>query len=214
MTRVVVAPIVEGDGEVSSLPILIRRIGQLYCPDSFFDVLKPIRMPASSLIKADDPCLRRAVGIAEKKLTECCDSSVRKFVLILLDAEGGCAATLGPQLKQRASEIASHLRIACVIAVDEYETWFVAAAESLTDYLDVNPGEVPSEPETRGAKKKWIEDRFRSGKYKETVDQPKFSAAMDLRLCRSRSPSFDKLCREIERMATPGDAVAVTQRLD
>ena len=130
----------------------------------------------------------------------------------MLDADGGCAATLGPQLKERASEIAFHLRIACVIAVDEYETWFVAAAESLTDYLDVNPGEVPSEPETRWAKKKWIEDRFRSGKYKETVDQPKFSAVMDLNLCRygpCKAPSFDKLCREIERMAIPGDGVTV-----
>ena len=209
MTRVVVAPIVEGDGEVPSLPILIRRIGQAYCPEIFIDVLKPIRMPASSLLKVDDPCLRRAVGIAASKLTEHCDATVRKYVLIVIDAEGGCAAKLGPELKQRASEIASHLSIACVIAVDEYETWFVAAAESLTDYLDFKPGEVPSEPETRGAKKKWIEDRFRGVKYKETVDQPKFSATMDLRLCRSRSPSFDKLCREIERMAMPGDDVAV-----
>ena len=204
MTRVVVAPIVEGDGEVPSLPILIRRIGQAYCPEILFDVLKPIRMPSSSLLKVDDPCLMRAVGIAQKKLTEHCESSVRKYVLILLDADGGCAAKLGPELKLRASEIASHLSIACVIAVDEYETWFVAAAESLTDYLDFEPGQVPSDPESRGAKKKWIEDRFRRGKYKETVDQPKFSAAMDLRLCRSRSPSFDKLCREIERMALPG----------
>ena len=209
MTRVVLAPIVEGDGEVSSLPILIRRIGQAYCPEIFFDVLKPIRMPASSLLKADDPCLMRAVGIAERKLTEHCESSVRKCVLILLDVEGGCAATLGPNLKRRATEIASHLRIACVFAVDEYETWFVAAAESLTDYLDIEPGQVPSDPESRGAKKKWIEDRFRVGKYRETVDQPKFSATMDLRLCRSRSPSFDKLCREIERMAIPGDDLPV-----
>ena len=83
MTRVVVAPIVEGDGEVPSLPILIRRIGQVYCPEIFFDVLKPIRMPGSSLLKVDDPCLMRAVGIAQKKLTEHCDSSVKKYVLIL-----------------------------------------------------------------------------------------------------------------------------------
>lgn len=201
MTRIVVASIVEGDGEVPALPILIRRIGQTYCPDTFIDVLKPIRMPASSLIKKDDPCLSRAVGIAAKKLAEVGDGSARKFILILIDAEGACAAIEGPIMKQRATEIASHLDITCVIAVDEYETWFVAAAGSLSKYLDVEPNNIPSEPEKSRTKKKWISERIRAGTYKETVDQPKFSAEMDLALCHARSPSFRKLCREIERMA-------------
>lgn len=32
-----------------------------------------------------------------------------------------------------------------------------------------------------------------------TVDQPAMTSHMDLHLARERSPSFDKLCRELER---------------
>jgi hypothetical protein len=35
--------------------------------------------------------------------------------------------------------------------------------------------------------------------YAETVDQPRLTAAMDLQMCRERSKSFDKLCRELEK---------------
>ncbi len=201
MKHIVMASIVEGDGEVTALPILIRRIGQSYCPETFIDALKPIRMPASSLVKQDDPCLRRAIGIAAKKLAEHGDVSAPKFILILIDAEGACAAKAGPIMNQRATEIASHLDIACVFAVDEYETWFVAAAQSLSKYLDVESNDIPDEPEKSLTKKKWINNRMRNGTYKETVDQEKLSAVMDLALCRRQAPSFDKLCREIERMA-------------
>jgi len=90
--------------------------------------------------------------------------------------------------------------VVCVLANPEYETWFVAAAESLEDFLDLGGGETLSEdPEKDGLKKAWIESRFRGLRYSETVDQPRMTAAMDLALCRSRSPSFDKLCRELSK---------------
>ena len=38
-------------------------------------------------------------------------------------------------------------------------------------------------------------------KYSESIDQAKLTAHMDLSLCRTRAPSFDKLCRELERFA-------------
>jgi len=37
------------------------------------------------------------------------------------------------------------------------------------------------------------------GRYAETIDQVRLTTAMDLNLCRSRSKSFDKLCRELEK---------------
>jgi hypothetical protein len=90
--------------------------------------------------------------------------------------------------------------VSCVLAIVEYETWFVAAADSLRDFLDIpHTDTVPEAPEPRRSGKSWIERRFRGTKYSETVDQPKMTAAMDLPLCRQRSPSFDKLCRELEK---------------
>jgi hypothetical protein len=90
--------------------------------------------------------------------------------------------------------------MACVLANVEYETWFAAAAESLTKYLDLPAGFTASEsPEDARHGKAWVKHYFRGTKYSETQDQPGMTAAMDLALCRRRSPSFDKLCRELEQ---------------
>jgi hypothetical protein len=83
-----------------------------------------------------------------------------------------------------------------VVANLEYETWFVGAAESLSDFIDV-PAHVPDSPETERCRKGWVEQRTKSGRYSETIDQPRFTARMDLIACRRRCPSFDKLCREL-----------------
>jgi len=92
-----------------------------------------------------------------------------------------------------------------VLAVVEYETWFVASASSLQEYLHIEGTEdIPEHPELRNCGKKWIEDRFSGMRYNPRVDQPKLTAKMDLRLCRERSPSFDRLCRELERFVSAG----------
>jgi hypothetical protein len=89
--------------------------------------------------------------------------------------------------------------VSCVIANLEYETWFVAAAESLGEFLDISDNSsISSDPERDHQGKGWIQRKFRGIKYSETVDQPAMTKAMDLALCRQRSPSFDKLCRELE----------------
>ncbi len=106
--------------------------------------------------------------------------------------------------------------VSCVVANVEYETWFVAAWESLARAGLIRPGEgeaPPFQPEGQRLRKKWIEDRFVSrgeregarggpgtrGRYSPTRDQAAMTRAMDLRACRRHSPSFDKLCRELAR---------------
>ncbi|HEU5118811.1 MAG TPA: DUF4276 family protein, partial [Isosphaeraceae bacterium] len=91
--------------------------------------------------------------------------------------------------------------VACVLANPEYETWFVAAAESLRAYLRLADDEtIPDDPEALRMRKAWISQRFPGPlHYQETRDQPSMTRAMDLSLCRSRSASFDKLCRELEQ---------------
>jgi len=82
-----------------------------------------------------------------------------------------------------------------------YETWFVAAAESLGKYLDPPPISPPEAPEGRLGKG-WIKQRLKDPKYEETRHQPAMTAAMDLNACRS-SWSFVKLCRELEKRLFP-----------
>jgi hypothetical protein len=126
------------------------------------------------------------------------------MILVLVDADEDLPCELGPGLLKEALERRSDVDLCCVVANVEYETWFVAAADSLGEYLDLTETEIPRDPEGQRAGKAWVQKRFRGGKYSETVDQPAMTMRMDLALCRSRSPSFDKLCRELEkRKAVP-----------
>ncbi len=118
----------------------------------------------------------------------------------------GAPCVLAPQLVQWVHEEEPEVDFACVLANPEYEAWFVCAAESLSEHLELPPGEtIPTEPESTGSKEAWIERHFR-GSYSPTVDQPSMTAAMDLALCRERCPSFDKLCRELEARCTAGSS--------
>lgn len=122
------------------------------------------------------------------------------LVLVLIDADEDCPAEWGPKLLEMAREVAPGAELACVLANVEYETWFAAAARSLSEYLDLSsdPSESQLFEESRHGKARG-ERRFRGRRYGETQDQPAMTRAMDLIVCRERAPSFDKLCRELER---------------
>ena len=199
MRQLKVAPIVEGDGEVPSVPVLLRRISSELIPDSVVHLLRPIRQPRQKLLTNKDQCLANSLGLAVSKLRQFHVPDADELILLLLDADSDCAAQIGPATLESAQTLRGDVDIACVFAVLEYETWFVAAAQSLQSHLDiVDVTSLPLDPEGQRCRKAWIKDHFRGAKYSETVDQPKLTAAMDLRLCRERSPSFDKLCRELE----------------
>ena len=195
MSRITVAPIVEGHGEVEAVRILLERIWYELFAGEFIDVLKPIRQPRPKLAKEDG--LRKAVALATGKLRQT-GSADPMLVLVLLDADKDCPAELAPQLLTWARATDSTMDSICVIAKVEYETWFVAAAESLKAFLTLGPGDPPSDPESGGSAKGWIKKRFRQPTYSETRHQPRMTSAMDLTLCRGHSPSFDKLCRDLE----------------
>lgn len=198
MSRLRVAPIVEGHGEYQAIRTLLRRVWTELLGGEFIDVIKPIRWPKSKLVREHE--ISRATDLALRKLAASNQSGDPMLVLLLLDADRDPACILGPQLRDYAARQHQNADIACVLAVIEYETWFVASAESLQDYLDLPADQsVPQNPEEARLGKAWIDRHFRETKYSETVDQPRLTSAMDLQLCRRRSRSFDKLCRELER---------------
>lgn len=200
MTAFAVASVVEGHGDVEAVPILLRRILAEIIGRSDVNVLRPIRVPRSKLTKPAE--LLRAISLARLKLQHA--GADRHLVLVIFDADSDLACELAPSLLKQAQSERPDVDIAIVLPVAEYETWFVAAAESLSDYLDVTAAEIPSNPETAGSKKAWLISHFR-GRYTETVEQPALTARMDLSKCRSRSPSFDKLCRELEKRLVLSD---------
>ena len=189
-----IVPIVEGHGEVDAVPVLLRRIAtELGAPG--LTIGRPIRCPRQLISK--DYELGRVVDLAARRV------EAPGPVLILLDADADCPALLGPELQRRATEKRPDATIRVVLAKREYEAWFLAAVESLRERGRVTAGAaVPEDPEEIQGAKEYLERLMgRGGVYSETIDQPALSAMFDLRQARTRSPSFDKLWREMERLA-------------
>jgi hypothetical protein len=196
LSRLRIAPIVEGHGEDSAIRILLERIWYELFRGQYLDVLKPIRSKRQKFVNEPRE-FGRVVDLAALKLQEN-RADDPEMILILLDADKDLPCVLGPDLLKKGRSHRGDVDLSCVIANVDYETWFVAAAPSLSEHLDLSEYEADLDPETARLGKGWIKQRIRRVKYSETVDQPSLTKAMDLALCREKSPSFDKLCRELE----------------
>lgn len=197
MTTVV--SIVEGDGEVAALPILLRRICAWLTPDVHAAVSQPIRVRRDRFLNRDDE-FRSHLLLAAAKAGD------KGWILVLLDADDDCPAESAPQVLERARAVVPHRPVSVVLANREYEAWFLAAGASLHGQrgfaYEHSPGFDPERP--RDAKG-WLGERMAGGKYRETTDQPSLSAVMDLKQVFDLSPSFRKLCSEWSKQAARAD---------
>lgn len=184
--------VVEGQGESQAVRILIERIAGLHCPDVSVDMHRPVRQPASKLLKAGG--LEQAVNLAAQLMQG------RGGILVLLDCEDDAPCELGPQLLARARDARPDVPLGVVLVFREYETWFLAAAESLRGQRGL-PNDLlpPHRPEAIRGAKEWLGKRMASRGYSETADQPAFTARFDLAAARNVY-SFDKCYREVTRL--------------
>ena len=170
MRRLRIAPIVEGQGEEASLRTLLQRMGsELF--DAYIEVSQPIRGKRMKLVQLGE--LERSIGLALRRLREV-KSEDPEVVLVLLDADNDLPCQLGPAILDMARAVRSDTDVFCVIANIEYETWLIAGADSLGDYLDLSQDrELPRNPEARRLGKAWIQQRFRKRpRYSPTAHQP------------------------------------------
>jgi len=206
--RPAVVCVVEGHGEVQALPVLIRRIAAERGIHGLV-IPKPIRCPKSKL-------LRKRKGVQTEELVRRLRLATAKLsnweggaVLILVDADEDCPAEIGPALSMAARTICGNIPCAVVLAKREYEAWFLAAIESLRRAGKlVGHAEAPGEPESVSDPKRCLSRLMPPGRsYRETVDQPAFSALMDLSEAQ-KCPSFAKLRRDVasllDRLTGPG----------
>ena len=186
-----VVAIVEGDGEVAALPVLLRRLNDWLTPGRFVQVPTPIRVRRERFLNRDDEFRRHLLFAAAK----CGDQG---WILILLDADDDCPADQGPGILQKAQQLIPHRRISVVLANREYEAWFIAGARSLSGKrgFRMDDAEEIVDAETPRDAKGWLKRHMASRSYGETTDQPAFSSLVDLRLVHERSRSFRKLCSE------------------
>jgi len=192
---ITIASIVEGDGEVQALPVLLRRLNEWKSPEQFFNILPPIRVRKDQFLNKEE-IFRKQLQLAA---TLAGDSG---WVLILLDADDDCPRDRGANILGRAKEVVPHRRISLVLANKEFEAWFIASAETLSGRrgLIIRENDRPDPEGIRGCKE-WLSERIPNGKYHEVTDQPALTAFIDLALVHERSRSFRKLCKEWDSQA-------------
>src|SRR4051794_3763607 len=122
MKFVELASLVEGDGEVQSVPLLLRRV--IAAIDGTITPILPqgFRHPSGSI-------LRR--GGLERALDAVAERYPGYAILVLIDCDDDCPKQLGTSLVERAQRARPDLAISIVLAYREYEAWFIAAAESI-----------------------------------------------------------------------------------
>jgi hypothetical protein len=197
MTMVRLAAIVEGHGEVKAVPRLIGRIAREAAPGAVVVLCPVLRVPASRLRSEGE--LERQVERAARGM------SGRGGIVVLIDCDykGGCPAEEGPALSLRARKARPDLEISVVLACQEYEAWFIAAAESLRGQCGLPDDLIgaPNPESIRGAKE-WLSRHMpRNRRYGETADQAALTSVFDMQAAR-RADSFDKCYREIVRLLT------------
>jgi hypothetical protein len=188
--RVDLACIVEGDGDVEAVPIAIRRIVQEIAPGLALKIHPPIRVPRTKLVKPEE--LERSIELAARR------TGSNGAIVVVLDSDNDCPATLGPELLDRAQRARSDLPISVVLAKREFEAWVLASASSLRGLRGLASDlEPPPDPEAIRGAKEWLTARMPAGRsYKETLDQPALTSSMDL-LQAKAAPSFDKFFRDL-----------------
>jgi hypothetical protein len=187
-----ILPIVEGQSEVESVPILLRRIRD--------------QMLASNIQIARPFRVKRNKVVIEGQLERAIEQGVRDrdnigAILVLLDAEDDCPATLGPQLMERC-RITTQLPVVVVLANMEMEGWFLGGKESLQGIRGIKSDVVaPPNPESiRGAKKRLSKNMEHGRRYLEVDDQPALAAQVNFDLTKDRCPSFKKFLREVQNL--------------
>ncbi len=207
-----IASIVEGQTEQGCLERLLQRTWkELLGRDERIQVLEPFRAPRDKLIHSPSDL----INIIEQSLQKLYakakhDPAAIRLLLLLLDAEGDCPAAHAPRLLESACKIVPpDVSISCVMPKRMLENWIVAGASTLGGINNL-PIPLPDRDrfeELNGAG--WLKEQVRSTnkmrKYSKVVDTIEFINKMNLNECRANSPSFDKLCRELEKQvpATP-----------
>ncbi|HPA92170.1 MAG TPA: DUF4276 family protein [Quisquiliibacterium sp.] len=191
MTRTIVC-IVEGDGEVRAMPLLLRRLAESAGVYDL-DVATPIRVRKDRFIRRPDEFSRQLKLAAAK--------AKGGTVLVVLDADDDCPVELASDIARRAQAIVPHVSLHAVIAQREYEAWLLAAADSLAGKRGLTTDlQGPGAPDGVRNAKGWLSERMPSGRYHEVSDQPALTALFDLALARTRSRSFRKLSDTLERI--------------
>lgn len=181
-----ILPIVEGDGDVAAVPVLLRRILQAH---SRFDVqiLPPHKRGELPKVKANFERFFKTAALENVP------------VLCVLDFD--CAHCLDAikdeqELKEQAKKFHPLIDFEACFIVKEFESLFLCDEMGTRKVLPsiIKSTVFPANPEEIRPAKEWLSRAQPSGTaYKPTVHQAKLAAAVDLKVLRAKSPSYQRL---------------------
>ncbi|MCX6645236.1 MAG: DUF4276 family protein [bacterium] len=189
-----IVPIVEGEGEVEAIPILLRRLFSTFRRLDLLDQIYPPQRKKRHLIVKPNQL--------EKEIIRASRFQGCEAIIVLIDSDTDCAAKLAQNLVERALKERNDKHIEVILAVSEYESWLIGGASSIAGKrglpLDLLPDE---DPEMIPNAKAWLDKKMGSRKYLETDDQP--ALTNDFNICGAyrRCPSFRRFCKAIKRIA-------------
>ncbi|OWV78026.1 hypothetical protein ATY77_29610 [Rhizobium sp. R634] len=199
-----VYPIVEGHGDERALPVLIRKLLNERFGIYEVDVAKAYRLPKGKMKRAEEwPGI---LALARERLQASRQNHDDKaLILVVCDADEECPVELKELIEKHMGAEDAFVKHAFVAPQPEYETWFLAAADSFANHADcVQPiPPIGNLLQIRDAKGYFERNILKQGRfYSETVDQPKFSALVSFALqpengCRSLKRFIDVFDRLI-----------------
>jgi len=183
------ALIVEGEGDVAAVPVLLRRVAAALQRHDLEVQMPPARV--SRTVIAREPELRRYVELMARKV------GPGDAIVVMFDADDDCPAQLGPRLSAWAREQRPDRRTLVVAIPREFEAWLLASAVSLRGKrgLPVNLEPPERDPEQIRDAKGWLA-RQMPRRYHETVDQAPLTACFDLQAARA-CPSFERFLQRL-----------------
>lgn len=184
-----IIPIVEGHGEVESIPIILRR---LLVDNPEILVGRPVRVKRNLVIRE---------GGLEKSIILALKRPLCSGIMIILDADDVCPFKESIKLLDRAKEIAAGRPLSVVFAKRELESWFIGSIESLRGTYGI-PADAccTINPEDKRGAKEYLSGYMGNHNYSEVTDQPRLAASFDIELASSRCRSLTKFCTDLEKM--------------
>jgi hypothetical protein len=189
-----IQPIVEGIGEVTALPVLLRRL--IAIADAYpVGVNQPIRRPRTELVREDG--IRKNVRVA--RLRPGCAA-----ILIVFDGDDDCPGDLALRVQAWGQAEATPVPCYVVVPNREYEAWFLASIESLRGTRGIRDDAVshPDPESPRGAAEEVRRRMASNRRYSKTADQPALTAVFDMAEAHRRCRSFRRMVRVFGLLAT------------
>ncbi|MGC9317545.1 MAG: DUF4276 family protein [Armatimonadota bacterium] len=193
----VLVPIVEGDGEVDAVPLLLRRL--------LYEFLRRFDLEIGPPKNAHGRTNLTTRGGIERFVRYALKEPEAAGVIVLVDADDDIPCALACHLRHRIEALSPSIPAAVVCAERQYESWFVESIETLRGKCDLCtdaewPASRPPNP------KAWLRDRMPATRtYKETSDQVSLTSELDFSLLAERSRSFRRMRHAVEELVEAHD---------